>query len=64
MNYQEKLEEIIRETDNMDIDQIKEEIETMPYIEKSKVACFLWGFEKGIKVALHLAEKYKINGKL
>lgn len=64
MNYQEKLEEMIREMDNVDELTLEYFMQDNPYEEKNNENSFLWGLEQGIKLCLNIAEKSNINGEL
>ncbi len=65
MDYQEKLDEIIREIgdiDNVTLDDFMNEKNFD--INMSKELTFILGMEKGLEIALKLAEDYNVNKEL
>lgn len=64
MTFQEKLAEIIREIENMDDFEVETMLFENPYSEKTKETALLYDIERGVAIALHLAEKYNIDKEL
>jgi len=65
MNYQEKLDEIIREIGDIDEATLEDFLEEKNItLGMSQETVFVLGIEKGLEIALKLAEDFGVNKKL